>query len=199
VVPVTGTQLTQQLTQLSLNDPLGCLRIRDRFVRFLDQFQAAGVLQDVKCADGERATILVVGRRTRRFCQLNGIASPNFNLRVFHLSAANSNSTTTATKFIPNPANDEAEPHYGREFSSSRHPGGFLSARTAVGCTTLTEPYPHCGPGAKLGRLNLPQPLRQLGDVGRDAPGFVTREQLASGSSAGLVLAIHEGECFPLA
>jgi hypothetical protein len=38
------------------------------------------------------------------------------------------------------------------------------------------------------------QQIRQLGDVGRDAPGLITGEQLARGPSARFVLAIDEGQ-----
>ena len=41
---------------------------------------------------------------------------------------------------------------------------------------------------------DLPQQLRQLGDVRRDAPRLVTGEQLARGTAAGLILAMDEGK-----
>jgi hypothetical protein len=42
--------------------------------------------------------------------------------------------------------------------------------------------------------LSSQQP-RQLGDVHSNAPRFIARQQFAGGASAGLVLAIDEGEC----
>jgi hypothetical protein len=47
----------------------------------------------------------------------------------------------------------------------------------------------------RTGRLNLPKQVRRLGNFRRNAPRVITREQLAGGSSAGLVLAIDESEC----
>ena len=46
-------------------------------------------------------------------------------------------------------------------------------------------------------RLSAKQ-LRQLGDVHRNAPRLIARQQFAGGSSAGLVLAINEGKCLPI-
>jgi hypothetical protein len=43
-----------------------------------------------------------------------------------------------------------------------------------------------------------PQQLRQLGDVGGDAPRLVTGKQLARGAATGLILAIDEGQRLPV-
>jgi hypothetical protein len=51
-----------------------------------------------------------------------------------------------------------------------------------------------CGRGRTVLSLLLAWQLRQLGDVGGDAPDLVTGEQLARGPSARFVLAIDEGQ-----
>jgi hypothetical protein len=44
----------------------------------------------------------------------------------------------------------------------------------------------------------LPQQLRQLGDVGGDAPGLVAGEQLRRCAAARLLLEIGVGECLAI-
>jgi hypothetical protein len=46
--------------------------------------------------------------------------------------------------------------------------------------------------------FSFPQQRQQLCDIRRYPPRFVAREQLAGDSSAGLILAIREGECLPV-
>jgi hypothetical protein len=46
--------------------------------------------------------------------------------------------------------------------------------------------------------VDLPQQLRQLGDVGGDAPGFVAGEELGRCAPARLILEVDVGERLPL-